>query len=374
MMDALKRSPLQKVHEAMGAVMAPCGGWLLPLHYQTMPSAEHIYTRLAASLFDLAQMGQIRLEGDDIAGALEKIIPCDLLDLEAGQSRRSVLLNEIGGIVDDVLISRCGNVWRLMVVAERQADTAEYLHAYLPPKTKIGAFAETILSLQGPRAGEAIRRLSAAAVDLPYMGTLATASNGIPLFISRTGYTGEDGFDISIPPADVSGVWEQLLAADFVQPAGMAARESLRIEAGFCAYGKELDEMTSPTEARINFSIGPRRRVSEDFIGAPRVLREMLGDLTRVRVGLRLEGGLCPPEGAVVLDSDGQSVGALTSSGYSSNLGTCIAMAYVPPALAYEGTPFCVMDGEKRVHAQVVALPFVPHRFFESSDCHSVGL
>ena len=361
------RTPLYELHRLLDARMVAFAGWDMPVQYAGGIIAEHLHTRAAAALFDVSHMGQAWLEADsDVAGAMETLCPSDIRALAPGRMRYTVLLNDDGGIRDDLVVSKPAEGERLMLVVN--AGSADKDYAYIAERLAGRARVEpasgkALLALQGPRAAAVIARLCPAATALGFMTCAQLAIEGISCVVSRSGYTGEDGFEISVPANRARDLAERLLAEPEVRPAGLGARDSLRLEAGLCLYGHDLDETTSPVEAALAWTVARRRRAEGGFPGAARILGELVDGPARLRVGLRPEGRAPAREGARIHDSMGLAVGTVTSGGYGPTVGGPIAMGYVAAAHAAPGTRVTLAVREREVPAEVAALPFVPHRY-----------
>lgn len=351
--------------------MVPFAGYLMPVQYPEGILAEHNWTRTHAGLFDVSHMGQALLVGPDhetTAQALEALAPADFVNLAPGKQRYSQLTAEDGGIRDDFMATRpadpsADGTLILVVNAACKGDDFAHIEAHLPDTVKLVQRPErALLALQGPEAAMVMARHCPEAADLDFMTALPLAFDGVPVEVSRSGYTGEDGYEISVAAEDAPALWAALLAEPEVKAIGLGARDSLRLEAGLCLYGHDIDLSTSPIEAALNWSIQKRRRLEGGFPGAERVQRELKEGPARVRVGLRLEGRAPAREGAEIA-SNGEIVGRVTSGGFAPTLQAPIAMGYVPPALAAPGTSLDILVRGKPLPAVVTALPFVPTRY-----------
>jgi aminomethyltransferase len=318
-------------------------------------------------------MGQAFLIGPDhatTARALEALVPAEILGLPAGRVRYAQLLTAAGGILDDLLVTRSGDPQEdgaLMLVVNAGRKTADYAHlqSALPTNVRLlRADHRALVALQGPRASAVLGRHCAPAMTMPFMSALSSTFDGIDCHISRTGYTGEDGYEISAKSVRMRAIVERLLADPDVKLAGLGARDSLRLEAGLPLHGHDIDETTSPVEAGLGFSIGRRRREQGGFPGATRVLAELQQGAPRLRVGIEVEGRIPAREGADILSAEGALVGRITSGGFSPTLDRPIAMGYLDPALATPGTSVFLPVRSKQLAARVRALPFVPHRYY----------
>jgi aminomethyltransferase len=366
----LKKTPLYDAHVAAGARMVPFAGYWLPVQYRDGVLKEHLWTRQGAGLFDVSHMGQARLRGvsplshSELA-AFEEIVPGDFIGLPAGRQKYSVLLNRKGGIIDDLMASRPDGDGLFVIVngACKDGDFA-FMNDELAPQVSIDRLEDrALLALQGPKAVEVLQAHIPECATRVFMDSWATSGFGVDVLISRSGYTGEDGFEISVPGEAAERIWNTLLADERVGPIGLGARDSLRLEAGLPLYGHDVDETVSPVEAALTFAIAKRRREAGDFPGAARIVRELAEGPARVRVGLKVLEGAPAREGAEIADQNGKVVGVVTSGGFAPSLGCPIAMGFVPPALAAVGTGLNVIVRGKAGAAQVVAMPFVPHTY-----------
>ena len=370
--DDLRRTPLYALHCELGAKMVPFAGYEMPVQYPAGILKEHLHTRAHAGLFDVSHMGQRFLVGPDHATtsrALEVMTPGDFQGLGLGRQRYSMLLNDDGGIVDDMMVTRPvdpkddGDLF-LVVNAGRKAVDDVFIRERLPKNVRL-VLAEdrALLALQGPAAEAALARHCSAASTLAFMAGTKAVFDGVPCHVSRSGYTGEDGYEISVPAEEAERVARALLAEPEVMPIGLGARDSLRLEAGLCLYGHDIDEATSPVEAGLTWAIGKRRKMPRDFPGAARIMFEMLEGQKRRRVGLRPTDKAPAREGAEIVDSNGQRIGIITSGGFGPSVGAPIAMGYVAATHAGDGTAVgLVVRGVTRA-ATVAPMPFAPHRY-----------
>lgn len=368
----LQHTPLHALHLALGARMVAFAGYAMPVQYPTGILAEHSHTRSQAGLFDVSHMGQAFLLGgrhEVTAQAIEALCPADILGLDPGRQRYSQLLSADGTILDDFMVTRPVDPdedGALMLVVNAAMKTADFAHieAGLAGNVRLlRADHRALLALQGPLAGEILSRHCRESEGLAFMQAATARFDGLPCHISRSGYTGEDGFEISIRADRVERVARALLAEPEVKPIGLGARNSLRLEAGLCLYGHDIDTTTTPVEAGLSWSIGKRRRTEGGFPGSDRVRLELANSPSRRRVGLILEGKVPAREGADIKTPEGSLVGRVTSGGFSPTLGRPIAMGYVETASAAIGTPLDLVVRSKPMAAHVVALPFVPHRY-----------
>lgn len=378
----LKQTPLYASHIAAGGRIVPFGGYALPVQYPTGIMTEHKWTREHAGLFDVSHMGPSFLQlntpsGDAaadhaaVSAIIEPLICGDIAALKPGQVRYSLLLNETGGTLDDLMIARSplasGGLYIVVNAGTKEADFTRIAAAAGDKAALKRADADhALLALQGPEAVNVMAALVPAAADLGFMTYGAFDWGRGTLLVSRSGYTGEDGFEILVQATDAKTLWDALLADPRVKPIGLGARDSLRLEAGLPLYGHDLDETISPIEADLGFAVSKRRREAADFPGAQRILAEREGQLTRKRVGLIVEGAPAR-EGAEILDASGAAVGVVTSGGFAPSLGKAIALGFVPPALTAPGTKLQVSVRGRAQPAEVVPTPFVPHRYFRKA-------
>jgi aminomethyltransferase len=366
-------TPLHVLHVSRGARMVPFAGYEMPVQYADGILAEHAHTRAAAGLFDVSHMGQAFLVGPDhetTAGALEMLVPADILNLDRGRQRYTQLLNAEGGILDDLMVTRSADPAEdgvLMLVANASRKEADFAHltGQLPSTVKLlRADHRALIALQGPEAARVLVRHCPDAAALAFMTATSTRFDGIDCHVSRSGYTGEDGFEISVKATRVRAIAERLLGHPEVKLIGLGARDSLRLEAGLCLYGHDIDETTSPVEAALTWSIQKRRREGGGFPGAARVLGELQKGPSRRRVGIKPEGRMPAREGAEIRAPDGSPIGTVTSGGFGPTVGAPIAMGYVAQPFAEPGTPAVLIVRGKELPASVVTLPFVPHRYW----------
>jgi glycine cleavage system T protein (aminomethyltransferase) len=367
------KTPLHALHVELGARMGPFAGYDMPIQFPAGVLAEHLHTRKAAGLFDVSHMGQALIEGAGhatVAAFLEQLCPADILNLAPGRQRYTQLLNDSGGIVDDLMVTRppgADGELRLVVNAARTAVDFALMRERLPAGVELTPLPEAaLIALQGPLAAATLARLAPGEgiETMPFMSARPARLAGVETFVSRSGYTGEDGYEISLGAAQAEGVARRLLSQPGVAPIGLGARDSLRLEAGLCLYGHELDETLDPIEAALAWSIQKRRRAEGGFPGAKRIQGALKNRPSRQRVGLRPDGRAPAREGAEIVSPDGAPIGAVTSGGFGPSVGGPIAMGYVARAHAAVGTPVGLMVRGKRLSARVVALPFYPHAYY----------
>jgi aminomethyltransferase len=381
--EPLKRTPLYDLHVALGAKMVPFAGYEMPVQYPLGILKEHLHTRASAGLFDVSHMGQALLVGPDhaaTAAALEALVPADVKGLAPGQQRYSQLLNDDGGIIDDLMVTRPAapeEEGKLLLVVNAARKEVDYAHiaGRLPRAVKLEPMPErALLALQGPAAAQIMASLCPPAARLGFMQAVSARIGEFDCHVSRSGYTGEDGFEISVAAEHAPRLWEVLLRANELKPIGLGARDSLRLEAGLCLYGHDIDETTSPIEAALAWSIPKRRRVEGGFPGAARIQAELASGPKRRRVGIRPDGKAPAREGTEILALQGERLGSVTSGGFGPSVNGPIAMGYVPAGYAGVGTPVNLMVRGKALSASVAPLPFVPHRYARKGVSDPPGL
>ncbi|MBT4740744.1 MAG: glycine cleavage system aminomethyltransferase GcvT [Rhodospirillaceae bacterium] len=370
-LDALLTTPLDGLHQSLGAKMVPFAGYSMPVQYPLGVLKEHLHTRAAAGLFDVSHMGQADLVGDNIAEALERLVPGELQALKPGRIRYTQLLNDSGGIIDDLMIAKPvdGDPNRVHLVVNAACKDKDYavLQAGLPDASLERKNDHALLALQGPQAAAVLSRFDPLCSSMPFMSLRPTTIDGADVVISRCGYTGEDGFEISIAAADAETFARTLIEQPEVEPIGLGARDSLRLESGLCLYGHDMDDDTSPIEADLTWSIGKRRRAEGGFPGDARILKELHEGPSRLRVGLKPVGRAPAREGAVIEVPDGAAVGVVTSGGFGPTAEGPIAMGYVAVEYAKPGTRLHLIVRGKALEADVVAMPFVSQRYYRGS-------
>ena len=367
--ETLHRTPFYDLHVKLGARLVPFAGYEMPVQYPTGILTEHNWTRSSAGLFDVSHMGQAYVVGPDhetVAKALEQLVPGDVLGLAPQRIRYSQLTNAKGGIIDDLMITRTTEDGRLYVVVNASRKDVDYawLKQHLPKDVKLEPIEDhALVALQGPKAAAVLARHCPKASALAFMTASTDKFDGIDCHVARSGYTGEDGFEISVATRHAVKLAEALLADPDVKPIGLGARDSLRLEAGLCLYGHDIDEETSPVEADLVWSIGKRRRAEGGFTGAPRITREIRDGAKRKRVGIKPEGRAPAREGSVIIDAQGRAIGIVTSGGFGPTVNGPVAMGYVETAYAAPGTKVSLVVRDKPMPAQVAALPFTPHNY-----------
>jgi aminomethyltransferase len=361
---ALGKLPLDAWHRARGGRMVPFAGYEMPVQYEGI-MAEHLWTREHAGLFDVSHMGQLVFSGEGVEAALEGLMPADIAAAKPSHPVYSLLLAENGGILDDLMLTKRddGSIYMVVNGATKWDDIAHFREHLADDITLNHLDDQALLALQGPEAVTALARVIPGVGALVFMQGAAFAWQGHDLWISRSGYTGEDGFEISVPAAAAEGLADALTAQAEVKPIGLGARDSLRLEADLPLYGHDLDEETTPVSASLGFALKKRRREEGGFPGHERILLERENGPILKRVGLVIEGRQPVREGAAVVDAEGTEVGRVTSGGFAPTVQKPIAMAYVPAALAAVGTKITLAQRGKVPIAEVVQMPFVPHRY-----------
>ena len=372
----LKKTPLFALHEGLGARMVPFAGYAMPVQYKDGLMAEHRHTRSAAGLFDVSHMGQAVLTATGntpVDALIERLAPGSVAELKPGRMRYSLLLNEQGGILDDLMITRPAapvpgtkggdQLYLVVNAACKDADFALIEQTLGGDATLVRLDNRALIAVQGPDAIKAVAAIVPGVDQMVFMQSGQFDWGGDTLLISRSGYTGEDGCEISVPAGRAEDLARSLLADARVKPVGLGARDTLRLEAGLPLYGHDLDEAMSPVEGNLNFAIGKRRREQGGFPGADRILGELAEGPARLRVGLRLEGRAPAREGATVQTADGTAIGTVTSGTFSPTLEAPIAMAVIDARYADEGTDLEILVRNKPLKARVAAMPFVPHTY-----------
>ncbi len=363
--ENLKFTPLDALHRSLGAKMVPFAGYAMPVQYPAGILTEHLHTRSAAGLFDVSHMGQALLLGPDAAAALETLVPGDLQVLKEGATRYTQLTDDNGGILDDLMATkRSDGLYLVVNAACKDADFAR-IEAKIGSRAKLQRLDDrALLALQGPKAAEVMARLAPDSVGQKFMTLRAGKIGAFDCWFTRSGYTGEDGYEISVPAAQAEAFAKLLLDQPEVKPIGLGARDSLRLEAGLCLYGHDIDTTTSPIEADLVWSISKRRRAEGGFPGAARVQKELAEGPSRKRVGILPEGRAPAREGTEIVDASGNTIGIVTSGGFGPTVNGPIAMGYVPASFAQPGTPVGLVVRGKTLPAKIAGMPFAPHRYF----------
>ena len=361
----LERTPLYDLHLSLGAKMVPFAGYEMPVNYPSGILAEHMHTRKAAGLFDVSHMGQVRVGGKDAASAFERLVPGDILGLAPSRQRYTQFTNEAGGILDDLMVTRLEDGLFVVVNAACKADDIAHLEKGLDGRVRLEPLADrALLALQGPAAAAVLGRLAPASSSQKFMSLARYTLGGTEALVTRSGYTGEDGFEIPLPADAAAGFAHRLLAEPEVKPIGLGARDSLRLEAGLCLYGHDIDGTTTPVEAGLVWSIGKRRRAEGGFPGSAVIRAQLAKGVERKRVGILPDGKAPARDGTAITDAAGRRIGTITSGGFGPSLGGPIAMGYVESAAAAVGTPVQLIVRDVPRPAKVASLPFVPQRYY----------
>ncbi|HYH20481.1 MAG TPA: glycine cleavage system aminomethyltransferase GcvT [Azospirillum sp.] len=363
--ESLKKTPLHALHVELGGKMVPFAGYDMPVQYPAGILKEHQHTRARAGLFDVSHMGQVRLTGDDAAAALETLVPGDIKGLGERRMRYTLFLNETGGILDDLMVTNAGDHLFLVVNAARKEHDVAHLTERLKGRAEVELLDDlALMALQGPDAAGVLARFVPEAADMKFMSYLPATFNGVPVVLTRSGYTGEDGYEISCDKADAEAIARALLAEPEVEPVGLGARDSLRLEAGLCLYGHDIDETTTPVEAALEWALPKRRRAEGGFPGADIVLGQLQNGAQRRRVGIRPDGRQPAREHTEIVDEAGNRLGEITSGGFGPTANGPVAMGYVDIGRAAVDTPLTLMVRGKPLAARVAAMPFVPQRYY----------
>jgi len=365
----LSRTPLYKLHLELGARMVPFAGYEMPVQYPGGVLKEHNHTRAAAGLFDVSHMGQVRLSGENAAAALESLVPVDVIDLPRHMQRYAMFTNDAGGILDDLMIANNGDHLFLVVNAACKQQDVAHMKQHLSGRCEVEELADrALLALQGPQAGAVMARLAPQTAAMIFMHTARVQLAGAECFVSRSGYTGEDGFEISVPNDKAEELARLLLAQPEVAPIGLGARDSLRLEAGLCLYGHDMDASTTPVEASLTWALSKVRRGdgarAGGYPGADVILRQLAEGVAKKRVGLLARDRMPVREGAELVDREGRPVGKVTSGGFAPTVGAPVAMGYVAAELAQPGTALQALVRGKPVAVEVAKTPFVPQRYY----------
>jgi aminomethyltransferase len=365
----LKRTVLFDLHVDRGGKMVPFAGYEMPVQYPAGVLAEHNHTRAKASIFDVSHMGQVSLRGGDSAAALEALVPGDITGLAAGRMRYTMFTNDAGGILDDLMVTNVGEYLFLVVNAACKDADITHLRAGLPPEIALEVLDDrSLIALQGPAAAAVLSRFAPGAEKMPFMTALPFEIDGSRLAVTRSGYTGEDGYEISIPSADTVRITEILLAEQDVELAGLGARDSLRLEAGLCLYGHDIDETTTPVEAALLWSIARRRREEGGFPGADVIRQQIADGVSRKRVGILPDGRAPARDGTEITDADGKIIGAVTSGGFGPSAGGPVAMGYVDTGNTEKNTPVNLVVRGKPRPGRIAPMPFVPNRYYRGQE------
>ncbi len=359
----LRKTPLHALHVELGARMVPFAGYDMPVQYPTGILTEHNQTRAQAGLFDVSHMGQARLWGEGADKALEKLVPGNLTGLAEGKIRYTMFTNERGGVMDDLTIGRAKDHLSIVVNAACKDADYEHMQRNLPKGLRLEILDRALIALQGPFAAKALARMSPDVDRMSFMSFAPMNIAGFDVGVARCGYTGEDGFEISVHNDDADEFARLLLAEPEVKPIGLGARDSLRLEAGLCLYGHDLDTETTPAEGDLGWTIAKRRREEGGFPGDKIILKQLAEGPKRIRVGIKPEGRAPARENTVILDVAGKEIGKITSGGFGPTVNGPVAMGYVTRENAAIGTPLGLVVRGSTLAAKVAPLPFAPHRY-----------
>jgi len=363
--DTLHTTPLDSLHRELGAKMVPFAGYDMPVQYDGI-MAEHLHTRAQAGLFDVSHMGQALLTGGDPAAAIESLVPGDIQGLGTGRTRYTLLTNETGGILDDLMVTRrAGDLFLVVNAACKEQDFA-HIGGGLADQAELQLLERALLALQGPAAAAVLARLAPEVAAMPFMSFAVVDLVDSECFVTRSGYTGEDGYEISVPTEAAETLARRLLDHDEVKPIGLGARDSLRLEAGLCLYGSDIDTTMTPIEAGLTWTVGKRRREEGGFPGAEVIVRQIADGVTRKRVGLRPDGRAPARAHTEITASDGSVIGEVTSGGFGPSVGGPVAMGYVATEHAKPGSRIDFQVRGKTLPGEVVRMPFTEHRYFKA--------
>ncbi|WP_170451496.1 glycine cleavage system aminomethyltransferase GcvT [Ruegeria arenilitoris] len=362
-MPGMKRTPLYDLHVELGGKLVDFAGWEMPVQYPLGIMGEHKQCREKAALFDVSHMGQVILRGENVGEKLEALCPQAFATLPEGKARYGFFTNADGGIMDDLIVSNAGDHFFVVVNAALRDQDIPHMRAHLDGVEVTEIFDRALVAVQGPKAEDVVGALCLAARDLKFMETTVARINGVECRISRLGYTGEDGYEISIPEDKAIEVTRALLAHEDCEPAGLGARDSLRLEAGLCLYGNDIDQSTSPIEANLAWAIQKRRKEEGGFPGAARIQRELAEGPTRKLVGIKPDGRAPARQGVEIQCAEGNTIGQITSGGFGPTVGGPVAMGYVAAGHTEPGEQVNLIIRGKAQPARIVALPFVKQNY-----------
>ena len=362
MADTLKQTPLHSLHVELGAKMVDFAGWSMPVQYSGIIE-EHTQCREKAALFDVSHMGQVELQGSHVAKALETLVPSTIDGLKEGKARYTLLTNEDGGIMDDLIVSNAGEHLYVVVNAAMRDQDIGHMRTALSDVDVVELTDRALVAVQGPKAETAVAAFAPAARNLGFMETVMCDCAGVACRVSRLGYTGEDGFEISLPDSSAREIVAALLDHPDVGPAGLGARDTLRLEAGLCLYGNDIDGTTSPVEANLTWTIQKRRREEGGFPGADRILAELAAGPSRKLIGIRPDGRAPARQGTEICTGGGQTIGIVTSGGFGPTTGGPVSMGYVDNDYAGPGKSVILMVRNRELAGTIVELPFVSHNY-----------
>jgi aminomethyltransferase len=370
MSDDLLRTPLYDLHLELGGKMVPFAGYDMPVQYPLGVKKEHIHTREASGLFDVSHMGQVKLVGANAAQALEKLVPVDIMDLPLGKQKYAFFTNQQGGIMDDLMVANYGDYLYVVVNAACKEQDIAHMRANLGDDVSVEVLEDrALIAIQGPQTAAALGRIQPALQNMVFMDTQLIAIDGVDCFVSRSGYTGEDGYEISIPASDTLRLVKLFLAQPEIEAIGLGARDSLRLESGLCLYGHDIDTTTTPLEASLIWAISKNRRTDGEraggFPGSEIILNQIINkDWTRKRVGLLGEGRAPIREGAELFNEAGDKIGVITSGSYGPTIGKPVAMGYVATAYSSLDTKIFAEVRGKKLAMIVSRAPFIEQRYF----------
>lgn len=366
---SLLKTALYQMHIDAGAKMVPFAGYEMPVQYPLGVKKEHLHTREKAGLFDVSHMGQVRIHGETAASELEKLVPVDIVDLKAGCQRYALFTNEAGGVLDDLMVTNAGEFLYLVVNAACKEQDVAHLQQHLDESCELEVLNDyALLALQGPSANQVMANLAPDSQEMVFMTAKSLTIAGIECFVTRSGYTGEDGFEISVKNEQAEELAKALLANDDVEWIGLGARDSLRLEVGLCLYGHELDTETTPIESSLLWAISKVRRPDEeragDYPGAELIGQQIKQGVTRKRVGIQVQGKMPIRDGIELFNANEEKVGHITSGGFGPSAGTPVAMGFVEIDYAQLDTELVALVRNKQVPVKVVKLPFVPQNYY----------
>ncbi len=364
-----KKTPLFELHQQQGAKMTEFAGFVMPVHYRDGILKEHTHTREAASVFDVSHMGQLAVSGKDAAAMLERILPVDLVGMEENRQQYALITNQSGGIIDDLMVTNAGEYFFIVVNASRKQKDLTHIESHLEGDCRLSLLEDrALVAIQGPQAAAAMKHIAPESGELLFMQARRMDVAGIDCLVSRSGYTGEDGFEISVPADAALELTAALMSDKGVRPAGLGARDTLRLEAGLCLYGQDIDEDTTPVEAGLQWALSRVRRPggarAGGYPGFETIARQLKEGVDRVRVGIHPEGRAPVRAETELVDRSGKKVGKITSGGYGASVGGPVAMAYVETSYASENTRLDAMVRGKARPVRVAKLPFVRPRYY----------
>jgi len=367
--EQIKHTALYELHEELGAKMVPFAGYAMPIQFPLGIVKEHLQTRSSAGLFDVSHMGQIRLRGENAAQALETLVPVDIVDLEPMKQRYALFTNEHGGVMDDLMVTNAGDHLFVVVNAACKEQDINHMREHIGDACEIEVLEDyALLALQGPQAAAVMARMDSASKELIFMTAARLDIDGIECFVTRSGYSGEDGFEISVHNDNAKRLARTLLAQPEVEAIGLGARDSLRLEAGLCLYGHDLDQQTTPVESSLLWALSRSRRADGErpggYPGADIIMAQIANGVERKRVGIQAEGRMPVREGAILMDEDDNEIGIVTSGGFGPSVSGPVAMGYVKTEYAAIDTPLFALVRGKDIPVKVAKLPFVKQNYY----------